>query len=128
MPTKSMQLPAAQPGPASRLSSAGSSIRTAGEHGTGAALNDAYATLQKPLRRAEYLLGLVGGPSASEYKEMSPAFLDEMLELRMEIEELRERGSHDSPGRQRWNSNPCAVATGWSRGHTSFCPAGINTS
>ncbi len=64
-----------------------------------AALNDAYSTLRQPFRRAEYLLGLLGGPSAAEVKDMAPDFLEEMLELRMEIEELREQG-HDSPGRQ----------------------------
>jgi molecular chaperone HscB len=55
-----------------------------------AALNDAYATLKQPFRRAEYLLALEGGPSAAEHKAMAPVFLEEMLELRMEIEELRE--------------------------------------
>ncbi len=64
-----------------------------------AALNDAYSTLRQPFRRAEYLLTLEGGPSAAEVKDMAPDFLEEMLELRMEIEELREQG-HDSPGRQ----------------------------
>lgn len=64
-------------------------------------LNDAYATLRHPFRRADYLLGLLGGPSAAEAKEMAPAFLEEMLELRMEIEELRRDPSHQSPGRQR---------------------------
>ncbi len=54
-----------------------------------AAINDSYATLKQPFRRAEYLLALEGGPTASEYKEMAGAFLEEMLELRMEIEELR---------------------------------------
>jgi hypothetical protein len=34
-------------------------------------------------------------------KEMDPAFLEEMLELRMEIEELRESGAADSPARVR---------------------------
>lgn len=63
-----------------------------------AALNEAYATLRQPLRRAEYLLGLEGGPSAAEHKAMSPAFLEEMLDLRMEIEELRSAGP-ESPGR-----------------------------
>ncbi len=58
-----------------------------------AALNEANATLRDPFRRAEYLLHLEGGPSASERKEMAPAFLEEMLDLRMEIEELREGGS-----------------------------------
>jgi len=63
-----------------------------------AALNEAYAALREPFRRAEYLLQLEGGPSAAEHKEMAPAFLEEMLELRMEIEELRETGGRDSPG------------------------------
>jgi molecular chaperone HscB len=64
-----------------------------------AALNDAYATLKQPFRRAEYLLALEGGPTASEHKEMAGAFLEEMLELRMEIEELRE-SPLDSPQRR----------------------------
>jgi molecular chaperone HscB len=64
-----------------------------------AALNDAYATLKQPFRRAEYLLALEGGPTASEHKEMAGAFLEEMLELRMEIEELRE-STFDSPQRR----------------------------
>jgi molecular chaperone HscB len=66
-----------------------------------AALNEAYATLKQPFRRADYLLGLVGGPSAAEHKEMSPAFLEEMLELRMEIEDLRAEADPDSPGCRR---------------------------
>jgi molecular chaperone HscB len=64
-----------------------------------AALNEAYSTLRQPFRRAEYLLALEGGPTAAEHKEMAPAFLEEMLELRMEIEELREAGGADSPAR-----------------------------
>jgi molecular chaperone HscB len=64
-----------------------------------AALNEAYSTLRHAFRRAEYLLALAGGPSASEHKEMAPAFLEEMLELRMEIEELRESAGPDSPAR-----------------------------
>jgi molecular chaperone HscB len=63
-----------------------------------AALNEAYATLSEPFRRAEYLLQLEGGPSAAEHKEMAPAFLEEMLDLRMEIEELREAGDRNAPG------------------------------
>jgi molecular chaperone HscB len=62
-----------------------------------AALNEAYNTLREPFRRAEYLLTLEGGPSASEHKEMSPDFLDEMLELRMAIEELHESSPPESP-------------------------------
>jgi len=61
-----------------------------------ARLNEAYRTLRDPFRRAEYLLGVEGGPSASEHREMSAAFLEEMLELRMQIEELRQEGARSS--------------------------------
>src|SRR6478609_6043886 len=45
-------------------------------------VNEAYNTLREPCARAEYLLHLEGGPSASEQKRMPPAFLAEMLEAR----------------------------------------------
>jgi molecular chaperone HscB len=64
-----------------------------------AALNEAYAVLRQPFRRAEYLLELLGGPSAAGHKQMAPSFLEEMLDLRMQIEELREAGGADSPAR-----------------------------
>src|SRR5438874_10466984 len=54
-----------------------------------AALNEAYATLRDPFRRAEYLLTVEGGPSAGEVKQMPAEFLEEMLELRMRIEEVK---------------------------------------
>src|SRR3954451_3346513 len=50
-----------------------------------ARLNESYATLRDPFRRAEYLLAIEGGPTAGEQKEMPAEFLEEMLELRMEI-------------------------------------------
>src|SRR4051794_17601998 len=46
-------------------------------------LNEAFATLRDPFKRAKALLALEGGPTAAERKEMAPAFLEEMLELRM---------------------------------------------
>jgi molecular chaperone HscB len=60
-----------------------------------AALNEAYSALRDPFRRAEHLLQLEGGPTAAESKEMPAAFLEEMLELRMEIENIKGHG--DSP-------------------------------
>lgn len=60
-----------------------------------AALNEAYAILRDPFRRADYLLQLEGGPTAADMKEMPAAFLEEMLELRMEIEEIKDQP--DSP-------------------------------
>jgi molecular chaperone HscB len=55
-----------------------------------AALNEAYSTLRDPFRRAEYLLTMEGGPLAGEAKQMPPEFLEEMLDLRMRIEEVKE--------------------------------------
>lgn len=60
-----------------------------------AQLNDAYATLRDPFRRAEYLLQLEGGPTAAEAKATASEFLEEMLELRMQIAAAQtERDSH----------------------------------
>src|SRR5262245_55661755 len=53
-----------------------------------AAVNEAYNTLRDPFARADYLLKLEGGPSASDHKQM-PAFLAEMLEARERIEQSR---------------------------------------
>jgi molecular chaperone HscB len=65
---------------------AGSDADLAESLDASAAVNEAYTTLRDPFSRAEYMLGLLGGPSASEQKQMPPAFLAEMLEAREQIE------------------------------------------
>jgi molecular chaperone HscB len=54
-----------------------------------AALNESYVVLRDPFRRAEYLLALAGGPSPSAVSQPPAEFLEEMLELRMQIEEAK---------------------------------------
>jgi molecular chaperone HscB len=51
-----------------------------------AQINEAYAVLKDPFRRAEHLLMLHGGPTASEVKDIPPAFLMEMMDQRERIE------------------------------------------
>lgn len=57
-----------------------------------AQLNESYKTLRDPVRRAEYLLELAGGPSRDTDKRTPKAFLAEMLEWNEEIEAAGEGG------------------------------------
>jgi molecular chaperone HscB len=67
----------------------GSSADQAASVELSAAMNEAYTTLKDPFKRAEYLHRLEGGPSASELKDVPTEFLEEMLDLRMEIAGLQ---------------------------------------
>jgi molecular chaperone HscB len=59
-------------------------------------LNEAYAILKTPIRRAEYLLDRLGGPSGAEVRDMPPEFLMEIMDIREEIEEVRSAGGLES--------------------------------
>lgn len=80
---------------------------TAGEQAASedlsAGVNEAYLTLKDPFRRAEHLLALLGGPSAAEVKEIPPAFLMEMMELREAVESATpdQRRTHEVDAKQR---------------------------
>lgn len=68
-----------------------------------AAVNEAYTTLKDPFRRAEHLLALLGGPTAAEVKDIPPAFLMEMMDLREEIERADAAGKarHEAAAKKR---------------------------
>jgi molecular chaperone HscB len=86
----------------------GGSAEQAASVALSAALNEAYATLKDPFKRGEYLLRLEGGPSASELKDVPPEFLEEMLDLRMEIAGLQA----DSPQAQAMERQLAARSDG----------------
>lgn len=59
-------------------------------------VNEGFATLRKPLSRAQYLLELAGVDSGLETNTaMSPEFLMEQMEWREAVEEAREAGEVD---------------------------------
>src|SRR5271155_4116194 len=54
-------------------------------------LNDAYRTLQDPVARVEYLLGLENMRKEGEHKQQAPPeLLEEVFELNESLDELRE--------------------------------------
>src|SRR5271156_1365392 len=57
-------------------------------------LNDAYRTLQDPVARVEYLLGLENMRKEGEHKQQAPPeLLEEVFELNESLDELREAKS-----------------------------------
>lgn len=57
-----------------------------------AALNQAYAILRDPVRRADQLLAQLGGPSASAMRDVPAGFLMAVMELREAIEQAKASG------------------------------------
>ncbi|MBN9522415.1 Fe-S protein assembly co-chaperone HscB [bacterium] len=80
-----------------------------------AAVNEAYNTLKEPFARAEYLLALHGGPSASEEKAVPPALLAGMMEFRERAEEgnAAERAAVRDELRERVRGLEGSVAAGF---------------
>ena len=61
-----------------------------------ARINQAHATLADPLRRAEYLLDLSGGPGAAEVREVPGPLLMEVMDWREQLEAARTSGDQDA--------------------------------
>ena len=82
---------------------AGSGGEQAASETLTAAVNEAYTTLKDQFRRAEHLLALLGGPTATEVKDIPPAFLMEMMDLREEIERADAAGKakHETDAKRR---------------------------
>jgi molecular chaperone HscB len=60
-------------------------------------VNEAYLTLKRPLKRAEYLLGLLGHDPQIERNTAMPAdFLMQQMELREAVAEARAGGDGDA--------------------------------
>jgi len=73
------------------FASADADSREAAERAS-AELNAAYETLSDDLRRAEWLLGHLGGPASSDQREMPQPFLMQVMEWNELLEVLREAG------------------------------------
>ncbi len=82
---------------------AGSGGEQAASESLTAGVNEAYTTLKDPFRRAEHLLALLGGPTATDVKDIPPAFLMEMMDLREGIERADAAGKsrHEADAKKR---------------------------
>src|SRR5262249_42882679 len=65
-----------------------------------AMVNQAYATLVDPEKRANALLALLGGPAPEQDKSLPPEFLSSIMEAREEMDLAM--ASHDPAERQRF--------------------------
>jgi len=66
-----------------------------------AALNDAVRVLSDPVRRADYLLTLSGGPDATTMRDVPGQLLAEVMMLREEIDDARSSGDDATLARLR---------------------------
>lgn len=64
-----------------------------------ARLNQAWAVLENQERRANLLLERMGGPAASEDRSLPPAFLQQMLEVREDMEQALASGDPEQRAR-----------------------------
>ncbi len=62
-------------------------------------VNQAFAVLSDPVRRASYLLEMSGGPSAADMRDVPPDLLAEVMMIREEVELAR--SSSDAAALQR---------------------------
>jgi len=66
-----------------------------------AELNQAFDVLSDPVRRADYLLEIAGGPSAAEMREVPGDFLADVMMLREEIDQSKTADDDDALQRHR---------------------------
>lgn len=66
-----------------------------------AEVNQAFHVLSDPVRRADYMLELSGGPSAAEKREVPESFLAEVMTLREEIDQARTADDDEALQRHR---------------------------
>jgi len=66
-----------------------------------AELNQAFDVLSDPVRRADYLLEIAGGPSAAEMREVPGEFLADIMMLREEIDQAQTAEDDDALLRHR---------------------------
>jgi len=65
------------------------------------ALNEAYRTLSDPVRRAGYLLELLGGPASSDDKSVPDGFLETMMMMQEDVAEATAGGDAGELARLR---------------------------
>lgn len=65
------------------------------------AVNQAFRTLSDPVRRASYLLELLGGPSSAEDKSVPEGFLETMMMMQEELADAQQAGNGEELVRLR---------------------------